>query len=289
MNDLQTDSEDMNLDMSIIDKLIIKGGDKLKSFKGELTEMINIVELISANLIGKDREVDYLNSELTDLREKSSFLRRNVEETRSAQESVKDNIENMTNMKGNMADREALNREEIFVFEEKYEELKNVLNIGSGWTPAQTDQRVIYEKERDIVAAKLENKNKELNSLRLNIDNIYNDIRNLEKNIFEEDKKSNDVSEKTKECLKLMNGLKKRKEEAEFKLGQMRSTLMKTNEDMKFKLGKLNTEKRSLQELDTLIHGLKGALSVIIFFIKSMRERQFVRFFIFIIITSLYQ
>ena len=258
MSDLQLEAEDINLDMGQVDKIISKGGDKLKPYKEDLTEMTKIVELISANLVGKEREVDYLSAELTDLREKSSFLRRNVDETRIAQESMKDSIENMTNMKGNMADREALNREEIYVFEEKFEELKSILNVGSGWTPPQTDQRVLLEKERDFVASKLENKNNELNSLRSNIDHIYNEIRILEKGIFEEDKKANDITEKAKECHKISHALKKRKEEAELKLGQMRATLMKANEELKSRQVKLSVEKKSLQELDTLIHGLKG-------------------------------
>ena len=254
------DTEDINLDMALIRKLIVKGGDKLKPYKDDLNDMTRIVEVIQTNLVGKEREVDYLSAELTDLREKSSFLRRNVDETRIAQESMKDNIENMTNIKGNMADREALNREEIFAFEEKFEELKSVLNVGPGWTPAQTDQRVIYEKERDFVASKLENKNNELNSLRSNIDHIYNEIRLLEKIIFEEDKRANEIADKAKECHKISHQLKKRKEEAELKLGQMRATLLRANEELKARQVKLNTEKRSLADLDTLIHGLKGGL-----------------------------
>ena len=250
--------DDVNLDMNVIEKLIAKGGEKLKPFKDDLADMTRIVELISANLVGKEREVDYLNAELTDLREKSSFLRRNLDETKVAQESMKDSIEIMSNMKGSMADREASNREEISVFEEKFEELKAVLNVGSGWTPAQTDQRVLFEKERDFISSKLENRTNELNSLRSNIDHIYNEIRILEKEIFEEDKRANDISEKAKECHKISHSLKKRKEEAELKLGQMRGTLMKTNEELKSQQIKLSTEKRSLHELDTLIHGLKG-------------------------------
>lgn len=262
MSEMPGDAEDVNFDMSIIDKLIARGGDKLKPFQEDLADMNRIVELISANLVGKEREVDYLNAELTDLREKSSFLRRNLDETRVAQESMKDSIEIMSNMKGNMADREASNREEISVFEEKFDELKAVLSTGSGWTPAQTDQRVIFEKERDFTASKLENKTNELNSLRSNIDHIYNEIRLLEKDIFEEDKRANDISEKTKECHKISHALKKRKEDAELKLNQMRGTLMKANEELKSRQMKLSTEKRSLQDLDTLIHGLKGSITL---------------------------
>lgn len=172
-------------DAEMADKLLARVGDKLEPFKRDLIEMVSISDTISLNLVGKQREVDYLNTELTDLREKASFLRRNIDETRIAQECMKDSIENMTNMKSNMSDREALNREEIFVFEEKFDELKSVLNVGSGWTPAQTDLRVSFEKDRDKVASTLENKSNELSSLRSNIDHIANEIRTLEKDIAE--------------------------------------------------------------------------------------------------------
>lgn len=258
MTEVPLEAYDVNFDMNVINKLISRGGDKLKPLEDDLADMNRIVGLISANLIEKEKEVDYLNVELTDLKEKSTFLRRNLDETRTAQESMKDSIEIMSNMKGSMANREASNREEISLFEDKFEELKNVLNTGSGWTTAQTDQRISLEKERDCASSKLENKNSELNSLRTNIDQIYDEIRLLEKDIFEEDKKAHEISEKVKDCHKTSHSLKKRKEEAELKLGQMRGTLMKANEELKSRQTKLTTEKRSLQELDTLIHGLKG-------------------------------
>lgn len=259
MADVPMEADDVNFDMNVIDKLIARGGDKLKPFKDDLADMNRIVGLISANLVEKDKEVDYLNVELLELREKSTFLRRNLDETRTAQESMKDSIEIMSNMKGSMANREASNREEIFLFEEKFEELKAVLSTGSGWTTAQTDQRISLEKERECVTSKFENKNSELNSLRTNIDHIYDEIRLLEKDIFEDDKKAHEISEKVKESHKTSHSLKKRKEEAELKLGQMRGTLMKANEELKSRQTKLTTEKRSLQELDNLIHGLKGS------------------------------
>lgn len=169
----------------MVDKILERVGEKLDPFKNDLIEMSSISDTVSLNLVGKQREVDYLNTELTDLREKSSFIRRNIDETRIAQECMKDSIENMTTMKHNMVDREALNREEIFLFEEKFEELKSALNIGSGWTPAQTDQRVNCEKDRDHIASTLENKSNELSSLRSSIDHISNEIRILEKDIAE--------------------------------------------------------------------------------------------------------
>jgi chromosome segregation ATPase len=259
MTEIPVEADDVNFDMNVIDKLVARGGDKLKPFKDDLADMNRIVGLISANLFEKEKEVDYLNVELLDLREKSAFLRRNLDETRTAQESMKDSIEIMSNMKGSMANREASNREEISLFEDKFEELKAVLSTGSGWTTGQTDQRISLEKERDCVTSKLENKNSELNSLRTNIDHIYDEIRMLEKEIFEEDKKAHEISEKVKDSHKTSHSLKKRKEEAELKLGQMRGTLMKANEELKSRQMKLTTEKRSLQELDNLIHGLKGS------------------------------
>jgi chromosome segregation ATPase len=169
----------------MIDKILERVGEKLDPFKNDLIEMASISDTVSLNLVGKQREVDYLSTELTDLREKSSFIRRNIDETRIAQECMKDSIENMTTMKSNMVDREALNREEIFMFEEKFELLKSALNIGSGWTPAQTDERISFEKDRDHIASTLENKSNELSSLRSSIDHISNEIRTLEKDIAE--------------------------------------------------------------------------------------------------------
>jgi chromosome segregation ATPase len=136
MSDLnQEDSEiDFDLEEKMVNELIARVGEKLEPFKKDNADMVRMIDGMNENFVGNEREVDYLNAELTDLREKASNLRRNIDETKIAQESARYSIENMTTMKGNMAVREALNREEIHVFEEKFDELKSVLNIGSGWT-----------------------------------------------------------------------------------------------------------------------------------------------------------
>jgi peptidoglycan hydrolase CwlO-like protein len=54
-----------------------------------------------------------------------------------------------------------------------------------------------------MTGSQLENKNNDLSSLRASIDEIYNEIRDLEKENFEEDHKANDIAEKSKDCAKV--------------------------------------------------------------------------------------
>jgi hypothetical protein len=52
--------------------------------------------------------------------------------------------------------------------------------------------------------------------------------------------------------------LKKKKEEAEVKLAQIRSTITLASDELIARQLKLTTDKKGLLVLDTLIHGLKG-------------------------------
>jgi hypothetical protein len=52
----------------------------------------------------------------------------------------------------------------------------------------------------------------------------------------------------------------RKKQDAEVTLCQMRASLTKANEEFKERQSKLIEERKSLHELDALIHGLKGTI-----------------------------
>ena len=133
------------IDEQEISEIMLKGGDKLAEYKAGILDLTRRAERSATVIIGKEREVDGLSAQLNNLREQASFLRRNIDETHANQDLLKDSIDNMTLMKNNMAERESANREEITVFEEKYEELKMVAEAGSGWKPEQMDERIAME------------------------------------------------------------------------------------------------------------------------------------------------
>jgi hypothetical protein len=55
----------------------------------------------------------------------------------------------------------------------------------------------------------------------------------------------------------------RKKQDAEVTLCQMRTNLTKANEELKERQSKLTEERKSLHELDALIHGLKGTICTI--------------------------
>jgi ribonuclease I len=56
----------------------------------------------------------------------------------------------------------------------------------------------------------------------------------------------------------------RKKQDAELTLGQMRTTFKKANEEFKERQLRLTEERKSLHELDTLIHELKGTVCTIL-------------------------
>ena len=238
------------IDEQEISEIMLKGGDKLAEYKAGILDLTRRAERSATVIIGKEREVDGLSAQLNNLREQASFLRRNIDETHANQDLLKDSIDNMTLMKNNMAERESANREEITVFEEKYEELKMVAEAGSGWKPEQMDERIAMERERDFLSSRLESKTNQVNSLRLEIDNIYGLINATEAQLAEDEKRVTDIAKKTNEVHRTAVDLKKKKDEFESRLTVLREQLVKTEHDYEELQSKQSMDQHALSKLD---------------------------------------
>ena len=248
------------LDDPELDAIISKGGEKLAEYMTGIIELTRRAERAAVVIIGKERDVDGMSAQLAHLREQTAFLRRNIDETHANQDLLKDSIDNMTTQKNNMAEREAMNRDQIASFEEKYEELKAIADAGSGWKPDQSDERIALERERGFLTSRLENKTNQVNSLRLEIDNIYGMINSLETQLADDEKRVIDIAKKTNEVNRTAIDLKKKKDEFESRLTALREMLVKTEHDLEETQAKLSMDQHGLSKLEGKVNTHKEEL-----------------------------
>ncbi len=232
--------------VAAMEDLISRNKD-LEPFRQQYLELKKIIENISTNLVGKEREFESYSQELTALRDQISFSQRNIEEIKSNQEYITSTTNNIMSVKTSLADSEKNNRDKIFIYTGNFEEMKAALSVGADWKPDQLEQKQVLEKERDFLVSKLDNKKNQLNGIRSDIERIVDTIQTTESNI---ETISKNITETDKEIKKISGEIveKKRvKDETEAKLFFLRSSVVSLEEEL--------TRRKGLQQNDDIEMG----------------------------------
>lgn len=232
--------------VAAMEDLISRNKD-LEPFRQQYLELKKIIENISTNLVGKEREFESYSQELTALRDQISFSQRNIEEIKSNQEYITSTTNNIMSVKTSLADSEKNNRDKIFIYTGNFEEMKAALSVGADWKPDQLEQKQVLEKERDFLVSKLDNKKNQLNGIRSDIERIVDTIQTTESNI---ETISKNITETDKEIKKISGEIveKKRvKDETEAKLFHLRSSVVSLEEEL--------TRRKGLQQNDDIEMG----------------------------------
>ena len=80
--------------------------------------------------------------------------------------------------------------------------LRSNLEVGSGWTLDQQEQRSSLEKERDFLASKLENRTAQVNGVRTDADRAYEAIQSVDAEIEAQELKVATMEKKIVEYMK---------------------------------------------------------------------------------------
>lgn len=241
-------------------ELIQAKGKCLEGFKREYIELKKQHDLVEASVVGKERELEAHNAEISAIRDQISFIHKNVDEVGSSQSALKEAIDHMTTRKSSLIERELANREEIAVYTKNFEELKAVLALGPDWTPEQMDQKQTLQKEKDFLVGKLEAVTLNVSRVRQEVDTIYETIHQLEKDIADKDELATNIVKKTKEHLDKTKELVKYREEREKLVFDLREGMIKSENDQAERRRLLKGEDRTLQDLDVSLQASKSQM-----------------------------
>jgi chromosome segregation ATPase len=163
----------------VFDALKPKGA-AVEGFKREFSELLLSLENYMEVLLEKERDIDALHADITQIRDQSSVSKRNIEETILSKENLQANVEALRDSRRKLLERELANRTKISLYSSKFDKLHEAIEVGSGWTAAQDEERQTLEKERDFLTKKLDNKNNLVTGVRVAVDGCYELIQNLE-------------------------------------------------------------------------------------------------------------
>lgn len=160
-------------------------GASLEGFRREYHELQNSVEILSESLIEKEREIESLQTDSIQIRDQTSIAKRNIEETMLSIDGLTNNLDNLRENRLKLMEREISNRSKIAIYSSKFDKLHEALEIGSGWTTQQDEERQTLIKENDFLLKKLDNKNNIIIGIRLDSNRCYDTIQLLETDINE--------------------------------------------------------------------------------------------------------
>jgi len=145
-------------------------GALVEPFKFEFKKLQDEVETITLAMVGHERDMTALMTEMNSLRENVGLSKRVLDESLTFQDGVRAQTESFQNRIRDAAVREMANKSDARIFEDRKDELMSALEVGSDWRDDQIEERDNLEKERDFVGQMLDAKTNELNNLRTEMD-----------------------------------------------------------------------------------------------------------------------
>jgi chromosome segregation ATPase len=243
----------------VLDVIKSKGA-SLEGYRREYTELINSIESVSEITVEKEREIEALHTDSIQIRDQTANAKRNIEETMLSLDGLQSNLDSLRENRVRLMEREMSNRSKITMYSSKFDKLHEAIEVGSGWTPAQDEERQALEKERDFLSKKLDNKNNIVAGVRLDVDRCYETIQTLETDIS---KITTDVDRVQKE----VNSLGERSEEQqarcrllELKVKTTQQENVQAEEDYHSRRLQLKSEDKTLHSLEKSLKYLKAKM-----------------------------
>jgi chromosome segregation ATPase len=240
---------------------VLKGkGPSLEGFRREYLELQNSVETLTESFIDKEREIESLQTDIIQVRDQSSIAKRNIEETTLSVDGLQSNLESLRQNRIRLMEREMSNRSKITVYSQKFDKLHEALEIGSGWTPAQDEERQTLEKENDFLIKNLDNKNNLIIGIRLDSHHCYDTIQSLEQDI----QTLNDEIETIQTEMKTLTNRSQQEflrcRNLELKVKQIQQDNIQAENDYQLHLQELKSEDQTLLILEKSLKNLKSRM-----------------------------
>lgn len=127
----------------------------VENLRQEFRDMTLVLENTIKAKTDKERELNILTLELGTVRDQIKASKQTSMDSSAQQFVLRRHMEALT-MKGQANTlRELSNRQEIVKISSEFDDLKNAIAIGSGWTSEQDEQRLGLLRERDFMSKKL--------------------------------------------------------------------------------------------------------------------------------------
>ena len=235
-------------------------GPPLEGFRREYMELQASLETLLDNVSAKEREVEAQNAELNQVRDQLNNSRRAIDDAQVTKETLQANIDHIQASRRNLIDREVSNRSEISIYSGQFEELKSALAAGSGWTHEQEEDKHNYEKTRDFLTKKLENKTNLVNGVRSDVDKLYGLIQQAESHVAEIDQRIEDKNNEIKHHNKRSSDQKLLSESLEVKIRELQQAISAAEKELDERNKLQQGEDKTLSDLENSLNSSKARM-----------------------------
>ena len=240
----------------VFDALKPKGA-AVEGFKREFSELLLSLENYLELLVEKERDIDALHADITQVRDQASVSKRNIEETILSKENLQVNVEGLRDSRRKLMERELANRTKISLYSSKFDKLHEAIEVGSGWTAAQDEERQTHEKERDFLTKKLDNKNNLVTGVRQAVDVCYELIQQLEADITKVSTDNGDIRGEIRSLESACVDHAQLSKNLEQKIKNTQQDTLQAIQDYNDKKSKLKSEEKSFTKVEKTLKSLK--------------------------------
>jgi hypothetical protein len=240
---------------------VLKGkGPSLEGFRREFMELQNSVEVLTESLVEKEREIESLQTDSIQIRDQTSIAKRNIEETMLSVDGLQSNLENLRENRVRLMEREMTNRSKIAMYSHKFDKLHEALEIGSGWSAAQDEERQTLEKEKDFLIKKLDNKNNLIIGIRLDSNHCYDNIQQLENENTSLQEEITKISTEMSSLVQRSQEESQRCRSLEMKVKTIQQDNIQAESTYQELIQTIKSEDKTLVSLEKLLKSLKGRM-----------------------------
>ena len=154
-------------------------------------------------------------------------------------------------------ERELANRPKISLYSSKFDKLHEAIEVGSGWTAAQDEERQTHEKERDFLTKKLDNKNNLVTGVRQAVDVCYELIQQLEADITKVSTDNSDIRGEIRSLESACVDHAQLSKNLEQKIKNTQQDTLQAIQDYNDKKSKLKSEEKSFTKVEKTLKSLK--------------------------------
>lgn len=239
----------------------LKGkGVALDGFKREYLELRQAVDVCTEEVADKDREIKSIVAELAQIREQTTISQKITDETVSQREGVQQNVDNLNQSRKRLMERELVNRTQMSTVSSHFPALEQALSAGSGWTPAQQEERINLEKERDYILTKLEAKSNLVAGVRMDVDKLYEAVQTEENNLSVLEKDTETLKENIQSVQKTSENEALRGKKFGERIQNLKHEINQAEDVVREKLIVLRSEEQNQQKLEASVTSCKDRM-----------------------------
>ena len=232
----------------------------LEGFKREFLELQSNLEGLGDSLLDKDRENEGRITEILLIQDQTSVSKKNVEDNIASAKALQNNLDQLRMNKTKLMDREFSNRLLIQSYAPKFAAVQEALDVGTGWTAAQEDEKMNLEKERDFMSKKLDSRNTVVSTIRSDVDKLYELIQLSETGLVTKtndiDAIKNSISILTKVCDQTVS----KSNDTEKRIKLLQQQIIQADADVLDRKFLLHGDSKTLQALERSLQGSRDQM-----------------------------